>query len=217
MTNDELTPEEREALEALRQDKEPSDVLETRTVAALHREGLLRPARRSHLELTPTRLSALVAACIALVAIGFGFGRWSAAPTLEPQVTVSGRVDATDAGRITTEMLGNDNAAATKSTSGRDTATNEVPTALDIQEKGSDYLLVLERYAALPPSERQDEAGREVALSSLYAAAGETVRLFPDNGVADRLLAVLEPEVEQGDRTKDETAKQVPQKNVIWF
>jgi hypothetical protein len=90
--------------------------------------------------------------------------------------------------------------------------------AADIQQKGTEYLVALGNLAQLSDSARVSDPGREVALNSLYAAADETVRLFPENGIASRILDALEPEDTAVESNRPQKkAKEKPQKQIIWF
>lgn len=71
---DELTAAEREALAALPRERQPSALLEERTVRALQARGLLR-GRGSKWSGAPWRAAA-TAAAIALFAAGTAFGQW---------------------------------------------------------------------------------------------------------------------------------------------
>ena len=74
MTNDDLTPEEREALSSLPRERTPSAGLEDRVVAAMREHGHItrRPARI--IRLTTTRVAGLVAACVALMIGAYSIG-----------------------------------------------------------------------------------------------------------------------------------------------
>ena len=67
MSNDELTPEEREALAHLPRERTPSAGLEDRVVAAMREHGHLarKPARV--IRLTTSRVAGLLAACLVLM------------------------------------------------------------------------------------------------------------------------------------------------------
>jgi hypothetical protein len=90
--NDELTPEERDALKSLPRERMPSAGLENRVVAAMRDRGALAPAPRARvIRLTTPRVATLVAAGIALMigAYSIGMHRGSFRPdvreTLEPR------------------------------------------------------------------------------------------------------------------------------------
>jgi hypothetical protein len=77
-SDDELTPDEREALGRLPREAEPPASLERATVAALAARGLLRPRRRL---LEPTLA---LAASVLLFAGGLAVGRFGGEATPEP-------------------------------------------------------------------------------------------------------------------------------------
>lgn len=72
--NDDLTPQEEELYKRLPREHMPEG-LEDRVVGAMQNRGFLRK-RRGVIEITNTHLSALVAACIALVAGAYALGHW---------------------------------------------------------------------------------------------------------------------------------------------
>ena len=74
MTNDELTPEEREALANLPRERMPSAGLEDRVVAAMRQQGHLtrKPARV--IRLTTSRVAGLLAACLVLMIGAYSIG-----------------------------------------------------------------------------------------------------------------------------------------------
>jgi len=74
MSNDELTPEEREALAHLPRERTPSAGLEDRVVAAMREHGHLarKPARV--IRLTTSRVAGLLAACLVLMIGAYSIG-----------------------------------------------------------------------------------------------------------------------------------------------
>ncbi|HET6462979.1 MAG TPA: hypothetical protein VFH33_04195, partial [Candidatus Krumholzibacteria bacterium] len=74
MSNDELTPEEREALAHLPRERMPSAGLEDRVVAAMREKGHLtrKPARV--IRLTTSRVAGLLAACLVLMIGAYSIG-----------------------------------------------------------------------------------------------------------------------------------------------
>jgi len=74
MTNDDLTPEEREALSSLPRERTPSAGLEDRVVAAMREHGHIarKPARV--IRLTTSRVAGLLAACVVLVIGAYSIG-----------------------------------------------------------------------------------------------------------------------------------------------
>jgi hypothetical protein len=75
MTNDDLTPEEREALSSLPRERMPSAGLEDRVVAAMREQGHIaarKPARV--IRLTTSRVAGLLAACLVLMIGAYSIG-----------------------------------------------------------------------------------------------------------------------------------------------
>src|SRR5262245_52712859 len=75
MSNDELTPEEREALANLPRERMPSAGLEDRVVAAMREKGHLstrKPAKV--IRLTTSRVAGLIAACLVLMIGAYSIG-----------------------------------------------------------------------------------------------------------------------------------------------
>lgn len=68
---DDLTPQEREALESLPRERMPGRLLEERTVQALHQRGFLRHQRMW----TPARVGLAMAAGLALFMVGVFYGQ----------------------------------------------------------------------------------------------------------------------------------------------
>ena len=75
MTDRELTPSEKRALNALPTERTPGDFLEERVVRSLRDRGLLRKDRGRALEVTPFHVAAAIAASLLLVVGGFAVGR----------------------------------------------------------------------------------------------------------------------------------------------
>jgi hypothetical protein len=69
--DDDLTPQEREALESLPRERMPGRLLEERTVQALHQRGFLRHQRMW----TPGRVGLAMAAGLALFMVGVFYGQ----------------------------------------------------------------------------------------------------------------------------------------------
>jgi hypothetical protein len=180
MTDDELTPSEKKALESLPKERVPSAFLEERVVRSLRREGLLqtREGRRA-IPITGWRIAGAVAACVAFVVCGFALGYWaSSRPAAVQQVLVP------DAGAV--------------------------PVAYSVQRAGTDYILALEKLSASPETADEDAArqAREVALATLYAAADQVVKMVPREILAQCIVraiatadtTALEPAVGAGQR-----------------
>lgn len=82
---DDLTPEEKEALQRLPRERMPSAALEDRVVADMRGRGVLKPRRRT-IDITGGRVATLVAASVALVigAYAIGLNRGGAESRLTP-------------------------------------------------------------------------------------------------------------------------------------
>jgi len=74
MTNDDLTPEEREALSSLPRERTPSAGLEDRVVAAMREHGHIRRKPARVIPITATRVAGLLAACVALMIGAYSIG-----------------------------------------------------------------------------------------------------------------------------------------------
>jgi hypothetical protein len=166
MTDRELTPEERRALDELPTERTPSEFLEERVVKSLRDRGLLRRERVRVLELTRSRAAAAVAACILLMVAGFAVGRWTS-PSLAKEPTAPSSVTARHA--------------------------DDFAVAASVQQAASAYVIALEDLeASLRTAEgEQARQGREVALASLYSAAGRVARFVPGDRLADRFREVV--------------------------
>lgn len=178
MTDHELTAEEKQALDALPREREPGRMLEERTVRALREEGLLaagaestgrtRPAARIDARHRPWWLSAAaIAAGIALFAGGLSVG----------------------------QMLGARQTADAFQTVFED---GDVLLASQVQRAGSDYVAALAALSGADGGAIADTSqALEVALTALWAAANEIVRLAPDDPVTARILQGFEAKAQE--------------------
>ena len=185
MTDRELTPEERRALDELPAERTPSDFLEERVVRSLRDRGLLRRERVRILELTRSRVAAAVAACLLLAVAGFAVGRWTSPSTAqgppEPSALPARHAD-------------------------------EFAVAASLQQAASAYVLALEDLEASLQSAGVEQArqGREVALASLVSAADRVARFVPSDGLAARFReAVTASAVREEQRPADPPRRQV--------
>ena len=156
MTDDELTPQERDALASLPKEKAPSALLEERVVGSLRQHGLLG-SREGHrfIRFTAWRIAGAIAACAVLVLSSFALGfRAGSRPAHVSQTPAPG--------------------------------SNGLHLALSVQQAGTDYILALDRLACCAVSTNSEEArqGREVALNTLYTAAGQMVKIVPRDVLA---------------------------------
>ncbi|HKW14352.1 MAG TPA: hypothetical protein VJS69_07705 [Candidatus Krumholzibacteria bacterium] len=74
MTNDDLTPEEREALSSLPRERTPSAGLEERVVAAMRERGHIKRKPARVIPITTTRVAGLLAACLVLMIGAYSIG-----------------------------------------------------------------------------------------------------------------------------------------------
>lgn len=188
MMDEELTPQERRALDDLPAERTPSDFLEERVVRSLHQRGLLRKGRRRALELTPSRLAAAVAASLLLVVAGFAVGRWtSPALAQEPHEPAS---------------------APTRQ-------AHDLAVAASLQQAASAYVTALEELQASLQTTGGEQArqGREVALVSLYSAAGRVARFVPAEPLADGFHEAVTAHARGRGPDPDDT----PQRRVVEF
>jgi hypothetical protein len=83
-----------------------------------------------------------------------------------------------------------------------------------VQRTGSAYAQAIAALASLrtPSDSSSVSQGREVALSALYSAANELVRLTPDDPVVVRILQAMETETTDTDTTSSASTRRV-----IWF
>jgi hypothetical protein len=163
MTDDELTPSEKKALESLPKERVPSAFLEERVVRTLRRRGFLRSREDGRfIRITGWKITGAVAACLAFVVCGFGLGFWaSSRPVAVQQVLVP--------------------------------EANGQPVAYSIQQAGTEYILALEKLAAYSDTTAAEEIreGREVALNTLYTAADEMVRIIPREVLAQCIVQAI--------------------------
>jgi hypothetical protein len=175
----ELSPAEREALAALPREREPGRLMEERTVRALREEGLLATpsGSRRQSELRPEsaegrpwwRSAAAVAAAVALFAGGVSVG----------------------------QMLGaRQTAGAFKSVF----EDGDTMLAAEVQRAGSDYVAALAALSEADGGVAADTSqALEVALTALWAAANEIVRLAPDDVLTARILQGFEAKAQESD------------------
>lgn len=164
MFDDDLTPEEREAIEALPREREPSRMLEARVVSELRREGLL-PRRRGAGSRPSAGWWAAAAAAVALFTGGIALGQ-----TLAARSTAEALVALRDADARATAMLVQQTGSA-----------YVAALAALADRRGS---------GALEPGDA--EQGGEVALAALRAAAGELARLDPESALARQVVLLLD-------------------------
>jgi hypothetical protein len=159
----ELTAAEKEALDKLPRDRVPSPLLEDRLAGVLRQRGILAPPRGRVIEVTPRRIIAALAACLALLAGGFAFGQW-----------VGTHEVADD--EFTAPEISNMSVAAQLQQAGSAYVMAlqrfaELPDSVDGD---------------------QAVQGREVALTTLCTAAGRVSRLVPRSELTGQILTTLD-------------------------
>ncbi len=165
---DQLSPTEQEALDGLPREREPSLMLEERTVRALRDEGLFRPVRGRGIN--PHGPFGWLAAGIAAALVSFTSG------------VVVGQWMGT---RSTVEAI-----VAVEEENAREVA------AL-VQQTGSQYAAALAALSQVPSSAADSNwvaQGREVALTALYTVADQMVQVAPDDPLVARILQAMEGE-----------------------
>jgi hypothetical protein len=165
MSNDDLTPYEKELLEKLPKERMPGAGLEDDVVKALRARGLLRRDRRPALVLTFPRALAAAAACLLLVAGGFALGRWSgaeSAPFEDTTAKPAGELSVA----VSLQRASSDYLLALKNF-----------TAMPAASADTDEM-------------RQ---GREVAIKTLYTAADKVSTIVPRRYLAGQLIEMIAP------------------------
>jgi hypothetical protein len=174
-----LSPAEQEALAALPRERDPGRLMEERTVRALREEGLLagasgrRQQGESHREKAEGRpwwrSAAAIAAAVALFAGGMSVG----------------------------QMLGARQTVDAFQTVFED---GDALLAARVQRAGSDYVASLAALSVAGGGAAADTSqALEVALTALWAAANEIVRLAPDDVLTARILQGFEAKAQESD------------------
>jgi hypothetical protein len=163
MNDDELTPSEQKAMEALPRERVPSADLEDRVVDALRERGVLLARKSRVVELSSGRIAGVVAACLVLVAGGFTLGFWG-----NSLRTAQNGTDGYPPGGMSV--------AATLQHAGTVyLAALEELAALPDSTHGEEML-----------------QGREVALRTLYTATDQVTKIVPKSYLAGQLLHVIQ-------------------------
>ncbi len=173
MRDDELTSEERDALDGLPRDRIPPRSLEERTVRALKERGRIRSDTRT----APSRFwvaAAGIAAALAFFATGVVVGQGMGARQTADALAAIYPGEAERAAAHV-QRTGSQHAAAL---------------AALVKATGS----------AEPEDAIR---GREVALATLWAAASEVIRLAPEDPVAASILQELERQQQQAAEKDD--------------
>jgi hypothetical protein len=184
MSENDLTPEETRAMASLPRERRPGDLLEERIVKDLKRRGFLHGRPSRGVFLTPLWTAAAAVLVMALILGGYVVGQWSGSRQTE---------------RAMLAMHASDN----------------LRLAMEVQKSGTAYLSALAELMQQageddPEAQRQ---GREVALTTLYAAAEEMINLFPDDPVAGNILRAMDGAGQS--RTSGQAVD--PRHQVAWF
>jgi len=165
---DELTAAERQALDALPRESDPGQLLEERTVRALREQGLLATARVSG----TTDVSAAHVAP-------------QSRPWWRSAAAIAAGIALFAGGMSIGQVLGSRQTAEAFQTVFED---GDVQLASQVQRTGSEYVASLVALTAANGATADSGQAVEVALTALWAAANEIVRLAPDDPLAARIL-----------------------------
>jgi len=163
----ELTVAEREALDALPRAMDPGQLLEERTVRALRETGLLAASGTGLSPSTPVHTQA------------HGRPWWRSAAAIAAGIALFA------GGLSVGQVLGSRQTAEAFQTVFEE---GDVRLASQVQRAGSDYVAALEALTAANGTAADSGQALEVALTALWAAANEIVRLAPDDPLAARIL-----------------------------
>lgn len=187
MRDDELTPSEKEAFATLPKERMPGAGHEDRVARALRERGLLGRRRRV-IAVTPARVAGLVAATVAFMVAGFAAGQWTTLRTI--------------------------------TSSAHTLNSQELSAAAALQFTASAYLAALDNVAAIPDTTKGDDdarQGREVALKTLYTAAGRVSHMVPRDYLAGQLLDAIDVAVATDSKVGDNTTTPGPKRGLEWF
>lgn len=165
---DELTAAERQALDELPRERDPGQLLEERTVRALREQGLLA-ARRVR--------SAPAAEAAQMPSHGRPW--WRSAVALAAGIALFA------GGMSIGQIMGSRQTAEAFQTVFEE---GDVRLASQVQRTGSEYVAALEALSSADGAVADSGQAVEVALTALWAAANEIVRLAPDDPLAARIL-----------------------------
>ncbi|UCH85389.1 MAG: hypothetical protein JSW50_06800 [Candidatus Latescibacterota bacterium] len=183
MTNDELTPQEKKALESLPKERVPSAFLEERVVRRLRKRGVLQSSGSRWIQVTGFRIGAVVAACLAFVICGFALGFWA---------------NAQRGGYADLAVTGENGAPVALS-------VQQAGTAYILALEN------LARQSGTAPA-GQVEQGREVALATLYTAADQMAQIIPRDLLSKCIVNAIETTEGSGqDGLTDEDGERVIQ------
>ena len=172
----ELTDAERESLDALPRETDPGRLLEERTVRALREKGLLAASRASGIAVSPPAHSR-----------EHGRPWWRSAAALAAGIALFA------GGMSIGQILGSRQTAEAFQSVFEE---GDVRLASQVQRAGSEYVAALEALADVDGAAADSGQALEVALTALWAAANEIVRLAPDDPLAARILQGFEARAE---------------------
>jgi len=178
---DYLSPAERAALAALPREREPSRLLEERTVETLRRETLLRRQRGIDPHAPFGWLAAGLAAALALFVSGVAVGQWLGTRSTVDALVAVEQSNAMRAASLV-QQTGSQYAAALA-------ALSQVPSSAD------DSAWVAQ--------------GKEAAVAALYTVADQMVQVAPDDPLVARILQALEAEGTPDEPSGDAPVRQV--------
>ena len=165
---DELTAAERQALDALPRERDPGQLLEERTVRALREKGMLAPVRAIGMVSDPAAQSP-----------PHGRPWWRSAAAIAAGIALFA------GGMSIGQVMGVRQTAEAFQTVFEE---GDVRLASQVQRTGSEYVAALEALSTANGATADSGQAVEVALTALWAAANEIVRLAPDDPLAARIL-----------------------------
>ncbi len=176
----ELTTAERQALDALPRESDPGQLLAERTVRALREQGLLSSVRVS---------GAAAAHAARLPPHSRPWWSWAAA--------IAAGIALFAGGMSIGQVMGSRQTVEAFQTVFEE---GDVRLASQVQRTGSEYVAALEALTAADGAAADSGQALEVALSALWAAANEIVRLAPDDPLAARILQGFQARAQVLDR-----------------
>jgi hypothetical protein len=157
---DDLTPAERAAFDALPRERSPGETLEARTVNSLWQFGLLSaPPDAKRWRMQPMWLGMAVAASVALFTSGVVVGQYLSGRHSAEAIVAIHEADTREAAAL-------------------------------MQQTGSAYVAALTSLAESADTTKngRNSQTREVAIRALHAAANEVVKIAPNDPIAVNIL-----------------------------
>jgi hypothetical protein len=164
----ELSTEERAALDALPRESDPGQLLEERTVRALREQGLLAAPRVGGTTAAPD-----------------GPSPPQHRPWWRSAAAIAAGIALFAGGMSIGQVMGSRQTAEAFQTVFEE---GDVRLASQVQRTGSEYVAALAALTAADGAAADSGQAVEVALTALWAAANEIVRLAPDDPLAARIL-----------------------------